>query len=303
MRPRGRQSARLGALIGARWDAFGTASAAVLLTYAHRGLVALRRRGGGEAVGGLGSGPGAGVSPSRSAAPSKIGELCTAGRRPCPAPRRGPVARHGTTARLLARLSYAITRAGGAAEAALCSSPTATGPRARALDMRSSSCSSPCPGGAATPAARAVVAACCASTHPRVHSTSSAASAGASSTGPRRSASTLAYVAEVAGPTLRELAALPVRVRRRPRRRYVERPPSEARRSQLESELPLAEQELRLWCLRLRGAGLSYRQIAALAESSKSSVARICAAGRAGIDTRPWCVSASSATRPGGTAG
>ncbi len=44
--------------------------------------------------------------------------------------------------------------------------------------------------------------------------------------------------------------------------------------------------ELRLWCLRLRVAGLSYRQIAVLTESSKSSVARYCRAGRGGIDTR-----------------
>jgi hypothetical protein len=73
-------------------------------------------------------------------------------------------------------------------------------------------------------------------------------------------------------------------VRHRPWRHYVERPP-DALAQRLEEELPLGEQELRLWCLRLRATGLSYRQIAALTESSKSSVARICLAGRAGIDT------------------
>ena len=94
----------------------------------------------------------------------------------------------------------------------------------------------------------------------------------------------LAYVAEVAGPTMKELVALPKRTRRRQRRTYVERPPAELAR-RLEEELPLGEQELRLWCLRLRAAGLSYRQIALLTESSKSTVARICRAGRAAIDT------------------
>ena len=92
------------------------------------------------------------------------------------------------------------------------------------------------------------------------------------------------YVREVAGATLADLAALPQRVRHRPWRHYVERPP-DALAQRLEEELPLGEQELRLWCLRLRATGLSYRQIAALTESSKSSVARICLAGRAGIDT------------------
>jgi hypothetical protein len=94
---------------------------------------------------------------------------------------------------------------------------------------------------------------------------------------------TLAYVAEVAGPTMRELRALPKRTRCRPRRRYVAAPPAALLR-ELEAEPPLGESELRLWCLRLRAAGLSYRQIAALLECSKSSVARYCAAGRAGID-------------------
>lgn len=92
-----------------------------------------------------------------------------------------------------------------------------------------------------------------------------------------------AHLAEVAGPVLGELAALPAQTRRKPPARFVEHPPVALAR-QLQEELPLAEQELRLWCLRLRTCGLSYRQIAALVESSKSSVARICAAGKQGID-------------------
>jgi hypothetical protein len=101
---------------------------------------------------------------------------------------------------------------------------------------------------------------------------------------PSQESESLAYVAEVAGPTMRELAALPRRVRRRPRRHYVAGPPAKLAR-RLAEELPLGDEELRLWCLRLRGAGLSYRQIAALVESSKSSVARYCTAGRAGLET------------------
>ena len=89
----------------------------------------------------------------------------------------------------------------------------------------------------------------------------------------------LTYIAEVAAPTIRELTALPKRTRRRPGRAYVVHPPKELARA-LEQELPLGDQELRFWCLRLRAAGLSYRQIAALTESSKSSVARYCASGR-----------------------
>jgi len=52
----------------------------------------------------------------------------------------------------------------------------------------------------------------------------------------------------------------------------------------LEDELPLEPQELRIYCLRLAKAGLSVRQIAALVDSSKSSVQRYIAAGREGID-------------------
>ena len=99
-----------------------------------------------------------------------------------------------------------------------------------------------------------------------------------------RADDTLAYVQEAAGPAMRELQALPQRTRRRVRRRYVTEPPAALAR-ELEAEPPLGEAEARLWCLRLRAAGLSYRQIAALLEFSKSSVARYCAAGRSGIDT------------------
>ena len=95
---------------------------------------------------------------------------------------------------------------------------------------------------------------------------------------------TLNYVAEVAAPTIKELTALPRRTRRRPRSTYIASPPAELAHV-LEEELPLGMQELRFWCLRLRAAGLSYRQIAALTESSKSSVQRICVGGRTGIDT------------------
>ena len=99
-----------------------------------------------------------------------------------------------------------------------------------------------------------------------------------------RADETLAYAQEVAGPAMRELRALPTRTRRRARRRYVAAPPAVLAR-ELAAEPPLGEAGDRLWCLRLRAAGLSYRQIAALLEFSKSSVARYCAAGRSGIDT------------------
>ena len=88
----------------------------------------------------------------------------------------------------------------------------------------------------------------------------------------------LAYVQEVAGPALRQLQAPPSRTRRQARRRYVTEAPAALAR-ELEAEPPGGEAEIRLWCLRLRACGLSYRQIAALLEISKSSVARICAAG------------------------
>jgi hypothetical protein len=94
---------------------------------------------------------------------------------------------------------------------------------------------------------------------------------------------TLAYLAEVAGPAIRQLRALPKRTRHRPRRRYVVAPPAALAR-ELEAQPPEGESDLRLWCLRLRAAGLSYRQIAALVGTSKSSVARYCADGRAAID-------------------
>jgi len=94
----------------------------------------------------------------------------------------------------------------------------------------------------------------------------------------------LTYVQEVAGPALRELEALPRRTRRRARRRYVTEAPAALAR-ELEAEPPLGEAESRLWCLRLRACGLSYRQIAALLEISKSSVARTCAAGPKAVST------------------
>ena len=91
------------------------------------------------------------------------------------------------------------------------------------------------------------------------------------------------YFAEVARATFNELQELPRRTRHAQRRLYLASPPA-ALAHCLEAELPLASQELRLWALRLRGVGLSYRQIAALTESSKSSIARICAAGHSGLD-------------------
>jgi hypothetical protein len=52
----------------------------------------------------------------------------------------------------------------------------------------------------------------------------------------------------------------------------------------LESERPLAAEELRVWCLRLAKTGLSCRAIARLAGTSKSSVQRYLAAGTTAID-------------------
>ena len=92
----------------------------------------------------------------------------------------------------------------------------------------------------------------------------------------------LAYECEFANPVLDCVADLPRRVRHRPWRTYVVAPPPELA-AELAGELPLGREELRLWCLRLRQVGLSYRQIARLTASSKSTVARLCLAGRAGI--------------------
>jgi hypothetical protein len=100
-----------------------------------------------------------------------------------------------------------------------------------------------------------------------------------------RADETLAYVQEAAGPAMRELQAMPRRTRRRARRRYVAAPPPALAR-ELEAEPPGGEAETRLWCLRLRAGGLSYRQIGALLEISKSSVARICVAGSKAISTQ-----------------
>jgi hypothetical protein len=91
------------------------------------------------------------------------------------------------------------------------------------------------------------------------------------------------YVRAVTAPVVRLIESLPKRVRHRPWRNYVEQAPA-ALASELARELPLGRQELHPWCLRLRAVGLSYRQIARLTESSKSTVARLCLAGRAGID-------------------
>jgi hypothetical protein len=52
----------------------------------------------------------------------------------------------------------------------------------------------------------------------------------------------------------------------------------------LEDERPLADQELRVWCLRLGKLGLSLRTIARLTGTSKSSVQRYLTAGTAAID-------------------
>jgi hypothetical protein len=52
----------------------------------------------------------------------------------------------------------------------------------------------------------------------------------------------------------------------------------------LDSERPLAAEELRVWCLRLGKMGLSCRKIARLAGTSKSSVQRYLTAGTAAID-------------------
>jgi hypothetical protein len=92
----------------------------------------------------------------------------------------------------------------------------------------------------------------------------------------------LSYQRQFANPVLDLVADLPQRVRHRPWRTYVEAPAPELA-AELAGELPLGYQELRLWCLRLRQVGLSYRQIARLTESSKSTVSRLCLEGRAGI--------------------
>ena len=93
----------------------------------------------------------------------------------------------------------------------------------------------------------------------------------------------LAEAQATARPLLCDLEALPegpLSVPRHPRRGRI----SEEYADCLAQELPLGPQELRLWSLRLRQKGLSYRSIAAHLECSKSSVARFCQAGRAGID-------------------
>jgi hypothetical protein len=92
-----------------------------------------------------------------------------------------------------------------------------------------------------------------------------------------------AYREALLEPSLRELAALPEGpLPLPPQPRRVRLPAELAAR--LEGERLLGDQEIRLWCLRLRLAGLSYRRIADLLDCPKSSVARYCQAGRSGID-------------------
>ena len=93
----------------------------------------------------------------------------------------------------------------------------------------------------------------------------------------------LSCVQEAAAPALGALEALPRRTRRRARRRYVAAPPP-ALAGELETAPPGGAAETRLWGLRLRAAGLSYRQIGALLGLSKSSVARLCVAGPKAIN-------------------
>ena len=83
-----------------------------------------------------------------------------------------------------------------------------------------------------------------------------------------------------AGPDLLALPEGPIPVPPQPRRARL----SSELAARLDEELLLGQQELRLWCMRLRQEGLSLRRIADLLDCGKSSVARYCAAGRAGID-------------------
>jgi hypothetical protein len=92
-----------------------------------------------------------------------------------------------------------------------------------------------------------------------------------------------AYVDEVAGPALSALAALPEGSLPLPQARRRARL-SAVLAEELGEEPPLGPQELRLWSLRLREEGLSYRRITSLLGCGKSSVARYCRAGREGID-------------------
>lgn len=93
----------------------------------------------------------------------------------------------------------------------------------------------------------------------------------------------LEQLRDAAAPNLAFLASLPdgpLPCPQQPRRARLPQELAE----ELEEQLPLAPEELRLWTLRLRSLGLSCRRIATLTGSSKSSVARCCQAGRAGID-------------------
>ena len=77
----------------------------------------------------------------------------------------------------------------------------------------------------------------------------------------------------------------PIATERWAPRRYVATLPT-ALASEFEAEPPDGEAETCLWCLRLCAAGLTYRQIEALVEISKSSVARYCTAGLKAISTQ-----------------
>ena len=90
---------------------------------------------------------------------------------------------------------------------------------------------------------------------------------------PSRTAFALTLAREHLAPVLAELDALEGKPRHR-------KAPS-LDRADYED---LGPQEIRVACLRLRAAGLSCREIAALVGYGKSSVARFCQSGRAGID-------------------
>jgi hypothetical protein len=96
-------------------------------------------------------------------------------------------------------------------------------------------------------------------------------------------AKALANVQAAVGPLLKglyELSPEPASARSAAAKRSA----LQALQETLEAELPLGAQELRIYCLHLRKASLSLRQIAALVDCSKSSVGRYCAAGLHGVD-------------------
>ena len=98
-------------------------------------------------------------------------------------------------------------------------------------------------------------------------------------------AEALADVQAAVGPLLKglyELSPEPASARSAAAKRSA----LQALQDTLEGELPLGAQELRIYCLRLAKAGLSLRQIAALVDSSKSSVGRYLLAGLRGVDMK-----------------